>query len=142
MALPEATNLRYVERYLEKLAARLGCRYKGTVIRGGVEAIRIPALQDKKFLKFFCTFGIATDFGGIGHLLDSKKLYRTFYELGKTYSETGEFNKEIVLKLTQLEMLTKFQFWVFKLVVHNLYWNPQLKKNNAFEKRFDKPYIR
>jgi len=33
-------------------------------------------------------------------------------------------------------------FIIFKLLGHNLYWNPQLKKNNSFEKRFDKPYMR
>jgi hypothetical protein len=115
--LPEANHSRYVERYLEKLAAHLGCRYKGTVIRGGVEGIRAqPAWI-------------------------TRKLFNSFYELGKSFGETGEFNKQIVLKLTQGERLTKFQFLIFKLFGHN-YWNYMLKKNNAFEKRFDKPYIR
>jgi len=114
---PEAIHSRYVERYLEKLAVRLGCRYKGTVIRGGVEGIRAqPAWM-------------------------TRKLFKSFYELGKSFGETGEFDEQMVLKLTQGERLTKFQFWVFKLFGHN-YWNPQLKENNAFEKRFDKPYIR
>ena len=36
---PEAIHSRYIERYLEKLAIRLGCRYIGTVIKGGVEGI-------------------------------------------------------------------------------------------------------
>ena len=139
---PEASHSRYVEQYLEKLAVRLGCKYKGTVIRGGVEAIRIPALQDKKFLKLFCKFGTAIDFGGVGYLLDLKKLCRTFYELGKNFGETEEFNKEIVLRLTQPERLTKFGFWVFRVVTHNLYWNLMLKRNNAFEKRFEKPHIK
>ena len=125
---PEAIHSRYVERYLEKLVVRLGCRYKGTVIRGGVEAIRaLPAWM-------------------------TRKLFKCFYELGKSFGETGEFDGQMVLKLTraeglvkfqaQPERLTKFQFRVFKLFGHNLYWNPQLKKNNAFDKRFDKPYIR
>jgi hypothetical protein len=114
---PEAIHSQYVERYLEKLAARLGCRYKGTVIRGGVEGIRAqPAWM-------------------------TRKLFKSFYELGKSFGESGDFNKQIVLKLTQGERLTKFQFGVFKLFGHN-YWNSMLKKNNAFEKRFDKPYIR
>ena len=114
---PEAIHSQYVERYLEKLAVRLGCRYKGTVIRGGVEAIRAaPAWMNRK-------------------------LFRSFYKLGKTFGETGEFDKQIVLKLARPERLTKFGFWVFKLLGHKLYWNPLLKKNNAFKKRFDKPYI-
>jgi len=115
---PEAIHSRYVERYLEKLAVRLRCRYKGTVISGGVEGIRaLPAWM-------------------------TRKLFKSFYELGKSFGETGEFDEQIVCRLAQPERVTKFQFWVFKLLGHNLYWNPQLKKNNSFEKRFDKPYMR
>lgn len=116
--LPEAIHSCDLERYLEKLAERLGCRYKGTVIKGGVEGIqRQPSLM-------------------------TRKLFKSFYELGKTFGKTGEFNKQLVLKLAQPERLTKFQFWVFKFLGHNLYWNPMLKKNNAFEKRFAKPYAK
>lgn len=114
---PEAIHSRYVERYLEKLAVRLRCRYKGTVVRGGVEGIRaLPAKM-------------------------TRKLFKSFYELGKSFGETGEFDEQIVRRFAQPERLTKFQFWVFKLLGHN-YWNSMLKKNNAFEKRFDKPYMR
>jgi len=116
--LPEAIHSRYVERYLEKLAVRLGCRYKGTVIRGGVEGIR--------FLPAWMT----------------RKLFKSFYELGKTFGERGEFDKQIVLKLAQPERLTKFQFRVLKLVGERFYWDKMLKKNNAFEKRFAKPYAK
>jgi len=116
--LPEAIHSRYVERYLEKLAVRLGCRYKGTVIRGGGEVIRIiPAWMNKK-------------------------LFKSFYELGKTFGERGEFDEQIVHKLAQPERLTKFHFWVFKLWGERFYWDKMLKKNNAFEKRFDKPYAK
>ena len=116
--LPEAIHSRYVERYLEKLAVRLGCRYKGTVIRGGVEGIR--------FLPAWMT----------------RKLFKSFYELGKTFGERGEFDKQIVLKLAQPERLTKYQFRVLKLVGERFYWDKMLKKNNAFEKRFAKPYAK
>jgi len=116
--LPEAINLRCIERYLEKLARRLGCRYKGTVIRGGVEGIRAtPAWMNKK-------------------------LFKSFYELGKTFGERGEFDEQIVLKLAQPERYSKFGFWVFKLWGERFYWDKMLKKNNAFEKRFAKPYAK
>ena len=113
---PESIHSRYVERYLEKLAGRLGCRYKGTIIKGGVERIRMTS-----------------DWM-------NKKLFSSFYELGKTFGETGEFNKQIVLKLGQPERITKFNFLFMKILGHSLYWNPLLKKNNAFEKRFARPY--
>ena len=116
--LPEATHSRYVARYLEKLAARLGCRYKGTVIRGGVEGIQgQPAMM-------------------------TRKLFKSFYELGKAFGETGEFDQEIMLKLAQPERLSRFSFWALRLTGHNLHWNPLLKKNKAFKKRFARPYAK
>jgi len=123
---PEAIHSRYVERYLEKLATRLRCRYKGTVIRGMGEIIRGEAI------------------GAVPGWMN-KKLYKSFYELGKSLGKTGEFNEQIVRKLAKPERLTKFNFWVFKLlynITSIIYWNKMLKENNAFEKRFDKPYIR
>lgn len=139
--LPESIHSQYIERYLEKLAVRLGCRYQGTVIRGGVEAIRIPPLLDKKIHKWICKIGRATDFAGVGHLIDNEKLFKTFYELGRTFGRVGEFDREIVKELAQLEKLTGFGFWVFKTVVHNLYFNLLLKRNNAFAKKSDCPYV-
>jgi len=139
--LPEPIHSRYVERYLEKLAVRLGCRYQGTVIKGGVEAIRIPPLLDKKIHKWICQIGQVTDFAGVGHFIDTEKLYRTFYGLGRTFGKVGEFDREIVTKLARPEKLTRFGFWVFQTVVHNLYFNLLLKRNNAFAKKSDRPYV-
>lgn len=139
--LPEPIHSRYVERYLEKLAVRLGCRYQGTVIRAGVEAIRIPPLLDRKIHKWICQIGKATDFAGVGHLIDTEKLFRTFYELGRTFGKVVEFDREIVTKLAQPEKLTRFGFWVFQTVVHNLYFNLLLKRNNAFANKSDRPYV-
>jgi hypothetical protein len=113
---PEPNHSRYVERYLEKLAKRLGCSYKGTVIKGGVEGIR--ATPDRM----------------------NRKLFKSFYELGKAFGETGEFDRQIVFELGQPERLSKFYFRIIRLMTHKLYWDKVLKKNNAFEKRFAKPY--
>jgi multimeric flavodoxin WrbA len=113
---PEAIHSRYVERYLEKLAKRLGCKYKGTVIKGGGEGIRAtPGWMNKK-------------------------LFKSFYELGKAFGETEEFDKQIVSKLAQPEKVNKFQFQIMRLMTHKTYWDAMLKKNNAFEKRFARPY--
>ncbi len=137
---PEATHSCCLERYLEKLALRLGCRYLGTVVKGGVEASRIPSLLDMKRHKWFCRFSKVTDFAGVGHFLDTEKLYRSFYQLGKTFGATGEFDRKIVLMLAQPKKLTWFSFWAFKSVGHSLYWDLLLKKNKAFRKRYNKPY--
>jgi len=114
---PEPNHSRYVERYLEKLARRMGCKYKGTIIRGGVEGIRMtPDWMNRS-------------------------LFKSFYKLGKAFGETGESDKQIVFKLSQPERLTKFYFWILRLIMHKLYWDKMLKKNKAFEKRFARPYV-
>jgi len=119
---PEAIHSRYVERYLEKLTRRLGCRYTGTVIKGGVEGIQVqPAWM-------------------------TRKLFKYFYQLGKTFGETGKFDEQIMLKLAKPERYSKFVLLAYKLLdkigLTKFYWNKMLKENNAYEKRFAKPYAR
>jgi len=123
---PEAIHSRYVERYLEKLAARLGCKYKGTVIKGGGESVRGQAV------------------GAMPGFIN-KGLYKSFYKLGESFGEKGEFDEKIVRTLAKPERLNKFNFRIFKLIMDMtsiFYWNKMLKRNNAFEKRFAKPYAK
>ena len=68
---PEAIHNRYVERYLKKLASRLGCRYTGTIIKGGGEGARIMPAQ-------------------------YRKAFNIFRQLGQIYGETGQFEAELV----------------------------------------------
>ena len=117
---PEALHSRPLERYLGKLAKRLGCRYTGTVIKGGVEGIRsLPPWM-------------------------TRRIFKSFYELGRSFSETGRFNEQIVLKLIKPEKLSRFRILFFNLLGKRLsqlmMWDRKLKENNAFEKRYDKPY--
>ncbi len=118
---PEANNSRYVEKYLEKLAARLGCAYMGTVIKGGGENIRESSGRGRK------------------------KLLGPFYQLGKTLGESGQFDAQLVRKLAEPERLSKLFIVIFKLLAKTglteSYWNNMLKENDAFEKRFAKPYV-
>lgn len=137
---PEPNQSRYLERYFQKLAARLGCEYKGTIIRGAVEAIRIHPLLDKTVHKFIHAIGRTTNIGHVGYFLNSKRLNEKLYKLGITFGKTGEFDRDIVYQLTQPEKLTKFGFWLFKLVAENLYFNNMLKKNKAYDRRFYRPY--
>ncbi len=117
---PEAIHSRYVEKYLEKFASRLGCRYVGTIIKGGCEGIQTrPAKK-------------------------TRKLFESFYQLGQIYGETGLFDKELVHKLAQPERLPTPLAIIFKLLVKTRiftsYWDNLLRENDAYEKRFDKPY--
>jgi NAD(P)H-dependent FMN reductase len=119
---PEAHHSRFIEKYLEKLAARLGGNYLGTVVKGGVEGIQIkPPYM-------------------------TKKLFNAFYRLGYHFGKTGTFNREIIQSLAKSEHLSGFARFLYKLLaltgLTDFYWNSQLKKNNAYNQRFNKPYLR
>ena len=116
----EPNHSRFVERYLEKLARRLGCRYQGTAVRGGVEGIKImPNWM-------------------------TRKLFKHFHELGTKLTRESGFDEDILRKLAPREQLSKRKLLFFrfmnKIGKGNFYWDMQLKKNEAFENRFDKPF--
>jgi hypothetical protein len=117
---PEPVHSRFVARYMEELAKRLGCLHAGTVIRGGVEGIRVqPPWM-------------------------TKRLYRAFFDLGDAYAETGRFDEKIIRTLAPRERLSAGRKLFFRILmtigISNMYWNRMLKKHNAFEKRFAHPF--
>lgn len=113
---PETHHTRFVERYCEKLAGRLGCVYSGAICKGGCEGLTVqpPALVEKVFQRF--------------------------YHLGKVYGETGELDPTILAKLAHPEQLTTENLKQVIPMVNNFLWDGLLKKNNALDKSFDKPY--
>ncbi len=117
----EAHHSRYVEKYLEKLTRRLGCAHLGTVVKGGVEGIQVkPAYM-------------------------TRKLFAQFHQLGVILSETETLDQSLIRKLAGKEHLTAFGRFMIKLLTPlgliDAYWNSQLKKNNAYQRRFDTPYF-
>lgn len=118
---PEPIHSRYVAKYMDKFAAQLECRHTGTIIRGGVEGIQIKP-------------GWMT-----------KKLYRKFTELGAEFASTGRFDLEIIEKLAPRDYLSKGNVLIFRSLglfgLTNFFWNSQLKKNQAYKKRFAQPYV-
>jgi len=120
--LPESYQSRFVERYLEKLAKRLNCQYVGCIVKGGIEGTRMMP----KFM--------------------TKKIFNYYYELGKVYGKSGKFDEMLLNRLAKPELLPAWRrlFYKFSRLtgMANIYWDRQLKENNAFEKRFDKPYMR
>jgi NAD(P)H-dependent FMN reductase len=117
---PEAAHSRPVERYCQKLAQRLGCRYLGTVVKGGVEGIQImpPTM--------------------------SRKLFACFEALGEAFGRTGEFDPDLIRRLAGRESLSLPVCLLYRLLrltgLTNFYWNSQLKANGAWERRFAAPY--
>jgi 6-phosphogluconate dehydrogenase len=118
----EAIHSRYVERYLQKLAARLDCCYTGTIVRGGGEGIKdMPPIMTKGVLK-------------------------SFQELGSIFGETGIFDKRIMRRLAKRDRFSPLAKLLLTILAAIGFldsgWNSQLKKNGAYEKRFNKPYTR
>jgi len=116
---PEARHSRFVERYLKKLTRRLGCGYLGTMVRGGVEGIRVmPAMM-------------------------TRKLYGLMEDLGAALARTGKLDPELLSKLATPETLTPARRFLYEKLLYrmtNAYWNNMLKKNNALHRREDRPF--
>ena len=117
---PEAIHSIYIERYLEKYTKRIQCEYLGTIIKGGVEGIQImPSLM-------------------------TKKLFSRFQSLGEYFAKNQEFSPEIKKVLRKPFKMSPMRIFLYRLIsrtgLTNFYWNSNLKKNNAFGNRFDKPF--
>jgi len=118
---PEPIHCRAVEKYLEKLSSRLANRYLGTIIKGGVEGIQVqpPGM--------------------------TRKLFKNFYNLGRYFGKKNMFDNQIVANFTKKERFGFLTIFAFKILrktgMFDVYWNRQLKKNNAYKIRFSKPYL-
>ncbi len=140
--LPETIHSRCLEQYLKKLTSRLGCGYIGTVIKGGMESIRMHSQLNNTAFQWFFTLSSYLAPVNVGHLLNVEKLYSDFFNLGNSFGRTGQFDREIVQKLAQPETFSKFGAWAFKFIGDKLYWAPLSKQNNAYAKISAKPYIK
>ena len=118
---PEGLHSRYVERYLEKLAKRLGSPYLGTVVKGNGEAVRVmPANM-------------------------TNDLFANLQAIGSGLATEGRFDPEILAKIARPERFPVILGPVFRLflrlpIAHS-YFDGMLKQNGAFERRFDRPFI-
>lgn len=116
----ETAQHRFIEAYFKDLAKQLNYSYLGTVSKGEAAAIYM-------FPKMF------------------KKILKLINDLGAAYEENHTFDKEIVKILSKPYELSKSQLRFIKLTekigLSNLFWNRTLKKNNAFEKRLDRPFL-
>jgi len=118
----EALHSRHLERYLEKLARRLGCEYAGTIVKGGGEGLRqMPPSW-------------------------TRKLFGRVQRLGESLAREGRFDAELLRDVAGTERFTRWQaFWVglfTRTPIGRMYWNGQLKKNGAFADRWAAPYAK
>ncbi len=117
---PEAHHSRFVERYLEKLARRLGSSYAGTIVKGGCEGVR---LMPEKM---------------------NRRLFDGLQTCGADLAQQGRFNPKTLKDLAKPEKYPKVLAPLFKLFLKlplaQGYWNSQLKKNGVYDQRFARPY--
>jgi multimeric flavodoxin WrbA len=117
---PEALHSRYVERYLEKLAARLHAPYLGTIVKGSGEGVRMMP-EDR-----------------------NAKLFGALQGLGRSLAQTGKLNPKLLSVVAGVErypaVLAPFFKLFTRLPIASWYWDSQLKENGVYEQRFARPY--
>lgn len=117
---PEAHHSRYLERYLEKLADRLGAPYAGTIIKGGCEGVR---LQPEAA---------------------NSKLFAMLQQLGADLALKSHFEPSHLNQLAKPERIPRLLvplIWLFlKWPATQSYWDNQLKKHGVYDDRFARPF--
>lgn len=118
---PEGFQSHYLRAWLARFPRTLNCLYGGILIKGGMEALQVKPDEA------------------------NKKLYAQLNHLGQGYAKTGLMQAREVAILSSPEHLSLpvqllFKF-AFKIGIGNFYWAYRLKKNNAYDRRFDKPYM-
>lgn len=117
---PESSQSHYLEAYFEQLSNRLGREYIGTAIKGGLEGLQRMNInqQEKVILKLV--------------------------ENIKDLIENGCFNQNNIKQLgnpVRYDFLTLIVLrMLIKLGLINLFWDKQLKANQAFEYRYKTPF--
>lgn len=118
---PEASQSRCCEAFLETLPARLGCSYAGTLIKG--------------------------DMFGTG-LVDEKtreKMLAPFGEMGRTFAQTGCFEKTAVDAFAAPEYMPEKQIRMYNLVGKHIsrFFMGRIAKNLGCKEKLDaRPYER
>jgi multimeric flavodoxin WrbA len=119
---PEGLHSRFVERYLEKLATRLGSPYLGTIVKGNGEGVRI--MPDKM----------------------NRTLFEGLKAIGQNLRNGEPLSPATLTAIAKPESFPKALAPVFQLFVHlpiaHSYFDDMLKKNGVYERRFDRPFIK
>ncbi|MDR3686555.1 MAG: NAD(P)H-dependent oxidoreductase [Coriobacteriia bacterium] len=116
----EPLHSRGLERYLAKLTVRLGCAYAGTIVRGGGESLQM--MPDEAL----------------------RGLFTQLAELGGQLKSDDRFDPQTLARVAGNERFSAVtapaMALALKLPVGQFYWTGQLKKNGAWDRRFNAPY--
>lgn len=116
----EGIHCQHLKAYLTRYSHMMKMKLAGVVVIPGSEGFRLmPEKMTEKKAQVVKALG--TDFLE-GHDFDQDQLIRLQGPLRSSF-----------LKNTVMTFLNLFG-------IMNIYWNSQLKKNNAFKKRYNKPY--
>ena len=115
----EAAQSDYLVHILNNFNQRMGYRNLGIVVAGGMAGIRFMPEQM------------------------NKKTFENVQRAGALYAQEGAFADESIRHFGRLYQYTKGQAkkneFMRKLGLTNMMWNNMLKKNKAYQNRFDKP---
>lgn len=118
---PESSQSHYLEAYFEQLALRLKRTHIGTAIKGGVEGLQMrPVAAQEKMIEPIAKAVVNLVNDGAFNELDIQQLAMPI-----------RFGKGTIILFN---ILCKFG-------LTNFFWDRKLKENNAYEKRFDRPYL-
>jgi multimeric flavodoxin WrbA len=119
---PEGLHSRYVERYLEKLAARLGSPYLGTIVKGNGEGVRIMPPEA------------------------NRRLFDQLHSLGAGLAYEGKLDPETLARIANPEGFPVILDPVFRIFLRlpaaHAYFDDMLRKNDAYERRFATPFAK
>jgi multimeric flavodoxin WrbA len=117
---PEGLHSRYVERYLEKLAARLGSPYLGTVVKGNGEGTRVMPPEM------------------------NRELFANLQALGAGLKSGKPFDPAPLATIAKPESFPAILWPVFQVFVRlpiaHSYFDGMLKENGVYEQRFARPF--
>lgn len=118
---PEGLHSRYVECYLEKLAARLGGPYLGTIVKGNGEGVRLTPPEG------------------------NQRLFAALQSLGAGLAHEGRLDPETLSKIASPERFPAILNPVFQVITRlpfsHAYFDNMLKQNGAYERRFARPLV-
>lgn len=117
---PEGLHSRYVERYLHRLAARLGSLYLGTLVKGGGEGTRHTSPEM------------------------NRPLFTTLQALGAGLAAQGRLDPAALARLATPEQIPAFLSPLLRLMTRlsasHGGFDEMLKRNGVFDQRFARPF--
>lgn len=117
---PESIHGEATAAWLGRLCARLGLAYAGTVVKGGMEGTR---LQPEAM---------------------TRGVRRLFVRAGTELARDGAFSADTVARLAEPRRFGPAGRLAIRLMgalgLMNAYWDMNLRKHGAYERRFDAPW--